>query len=55
MSCSLNVVAYLGRRELALMPNVSLGTCVNMFGVLSGSLHISLVSLMSNLSVFEYL
>ena len=47
MSCTLSVVAYLGSRENASMPNVLWGRWARMLRESLGMLHIDLVSLMS--------
>lgn len=43
---SLSVVPYLERREYVSIPNVSLGSWVNILGVLMGRLHMGFVKLM---------
>ena len=48
MSCSLSVVAYLGRRENISILNVSMGSCVKMLGESMGMLQMDHVSLIKS-------
>lgn len=52
VTCSLSVVAYLGRRENISILNVSMGSCVKMLGESMGMLQMDNVSLIRSLSSF---
>lgn len=55
MSWSRGVVAYLGRKEKALVPKVSLASYGRMVGVLWARLHVIFVRLMRSLLIFMIL